>query len=111
MTYMVLDNGVERPATPDEAAEIASRAANVAPSVPQEVTKRQGLLALFDVGITEAMIEAKIAELVPADDLERALIDYRAAVTFERQNPLVIMLGAAFALDLDLLFTTAKAIP
>lgn len=78
-------------------------------SIPGEVTRREGLQALLDENITESMVIDKIIELTEeGQQRERALIDFRAAATFERNNPLVIMLGAAFALDLDAVFTRAK---
>jgi len=109
------DNGAgeqrERNATPEEVAEIEARIEHpAAPSVPDEVTRRQGYLALFDVGVTEAMIEAKLAELLSGLELERALLDRRTASTFRRDNPLVQTVGAAFGLSLDDLFVSAAAL-
>lgn len=106
--YQIDDSGVVRDATQDEVAEIEARIAGNSPIVLQEVTRRQGLRALFDVGVTEAMIEDKLNELLTGDDLVKALIDFRAASTFERFNPLVLILGDVFSLDLDALFSTAQ---
>ena len=92
--------------TPEEIA--AHNAAITAqPAVPEEVTRRQGYLALFDAGVTEVMVEEKMAELLEGAVLERALLDRRTASTFRRDNPLVQMVGAAFGLDLNALFAAA----
>jgi hypothetical protein len=108
MTLKVMVDGVVRDATPAEAAEIAAREQQAQqPTVPDEVTCRQGYLALFDAGVTEAMIEAKMAELMEGKVLERALLDRRTASTFRRDNPLVQLIGAAFDLDIDALFINA----
>jgi hypothetical protein len=108
MTFQVLDSGKLRNATPEEAAEIVARQQQAQePPVPDEVTRRQGYLALFDAGVTEAMIEAKMAELLNGAALERALLDRQTASTFRRDNPLVQLVGEAFGLDLDALFLNA----
>ena len=108
MTHRVLVDGVVRDATPAETADIVAREEQAQqPVVPDEVTCRQGYLALFDAGVTEAMIEAKMAELMEGTALERALLDRRTASTFRRDNPLVQMVGAAFGLDIDALFINA----
>lgn len=100
----------ERDATPDEASEIESRraAAQIAP-IPQSVTRRQGLQALFLEGVTEAMIEAQI-DLMPSPQKELALIELRTSQVFERGRPLVVQMGAAFSLDLDALFIKADSL-
>jgi hypothetical protein len=112
MTFQVMDNGVVRDATPEEAAEIVARQAAVAtPTVPAEVTRRAGLQALLLEGVTEAMVEAKIEELLTSPDKEMALIEFRASQVFIRQRPLVIQIGTALGLDLDAVFIRAAALP
>jgi len=81
-----------------------------APVVPQEVTRRQGLRALFLVGVTEAMVEDFIAAIEDETARALALIDFRAAGTFMRHDPLVLAAGAHFDLDLDELFTHANSL-
>lgn len=94
-----------RDETPEEVA------AKIAESVPQSVTRRQGLQALYLAGVTEAMIEAKIIELLDGNERALALIEFRTSQTFERNRQLVIQMGAAFGLDLNAIFTTAHSIP
>jgi hypothetical protein len=81
------------------------------PGVPQEVTRRQGIQALLLEGVTEAMVEQKITEMV-ADPLQRdlALVEFRASQVFLRQRPLVVQIGPALGLDLDALFIKAKSL-
>lgn len=82
------------------------------PPVPSEVTRRQGLQALFlRKQITEAMVEAKIKEVVTEPAAQYlALTEFRASQVFERDRPLVNSVGAAFGLDLDDLFIFAKTL-
>lgn len=82
-------------------------AAPALPNVPQEVTRRQGLRALFLAGVTEAQVEAVINQIEDETERGLALIDFRSAGTFVRTWPLVVAAGAALGLDLDQLFITA----
>lgn len=75
--------------------------------VPQEVTRRQGLRALFLAGVTEAQVEAVINQIEDGTERGLALIDFRSAGTFVRTWPLVVAAGAALGLDLDQLFIDA----
>lgn len=106
----VLDNGVVRDCTPEEEAEILARQAE-APQAPEEVTRRQGIQALLLEGVTEAMVEAKITEMV-TDPLQRdlALAEFRTSQVFQRYRPLVVQIGPALGLDLDALFIKAKSL-
>ncbi len=116
MTYMIdewdstLNAQVTRPATAQEAAAIDAQKLEL-PAVPQSVTRRQGIQMLRLSGITEAMVEAKIEALVQAGlHRDLALIEFRTSQVFERNRQLTIMLGAAFALDLDALFISGAAL-
>lgn len=85
------------------------------PTVPSEITRRQGLQQLRIEGFTESDIEAKIAAL-PISDLQKdlALIEFKTSQTFERSRPLVATLGAMIGKDsagLDGMFINAKALP
>jgi hypothetical protein len=113
MTVQVWDAAIGgvRDATPEEEAEILARANEPAASVPDEVSRRAGLQALLLEGVTEAMVEAKIEELLTSPDKEMALIEFRASQVFIRQRPLVIQIGTALGLDLDALFIRAAALP
>ena len=76
----------------------------VAVPVPQEVTRRQLLLALHAVGITRAQIAAQVA----GDSV--AVIEYEEALTFRRDHPLIGVLGAALQMgseQIDDLFRAA----
>ena len=100
----------EFPMTDDEIAELEAMRQPVDALVPQEVTRRQGLRALFLAGVTEADIESFIGQI--EDETERgfALIDFRSAATWSRTWPLVIAAGAALGLDLDALFIQAATL-
>lgn len=78
--------------------------------VPQEVTQRQGLRALFLAGVTEADIESFIGQIEDETERGLALIDFRSASTWSRTWPLVIAAGAALGLDLDALFIQAATL-
>ncbi|SOC47678.1 hypothetical protein SAMN05892877_13223 [Rhizobium subbaraonis] len=88
-----------------------------APVAPPAITRRQMLLGLLSIGITEAMVEAEIAEICDpvADPVEHAglMIEWRAAGTIERDHPLVADLSVAFALpaeQVDALWIWASAL-
>ncbi len=74
-----------------------------APLLP--ISRRQMLLGLLSIGITEAMVEAKIDLIVdPATDpAEHAalVIERRAAGLIERDHPLVAELAVQFDLPAE----------
>lgn len=87
------------------------------PVAPAPITRRQMLLGLLSIGITEAMVEAEIATICDpvADPAEHAalMIEWRAAGTIERDHPLVRDLAAAFDLpsaQVDALWTWASVL-
>ena len=87
------------------------------PAAPPPITRRQMLLGLLSIGITEAMVEAEIATICDpvADPAEHTalMIEWRAAGTIERNHPLVSDLAAAFDLpsgQVDALWTWASAL-
>jgi len=78
------------------------------------VTKRQALLALFDLkGIKNEDIEAQI-NLVPEEhDRYRALVDWQGSAAIESDSPTVLMLAAGLGLTtegLAQLFDYAQAL-
>jgi hypothetical protein len=78
------------------------------------VTKRQALLALFDMkGIKNDDIEAQIS-LIPDDvDRYRALVDWQGSAAIESDSPTVLALAAGLNLteaDLFELFGYAQAL-
>ncbi|NVP56096.1 hypothetical protein [Mycoplana rhizolycopersici] len=88
-----------------------------APVAPPSITRRQMLLGLLSIGITEAMVEAEISEICDpiADPVEHAalMIEWRAAGTIERDHPLVTDLAGAFELpaeQVDALWIWASAL-
>lgn len=75
--------------------------------VPEEVTRRQLLLALYGAGITRSQIAAMLAGNEPA------LIEYQEALTFRRDHPLIASLGGALQMEseqIDQLFLQAAAL-
>jgi hypothetical protein len=104
---------IEVPTAPASASDkwIGAQWVAASATVPAEVTRRAGLQALLLEGVTEAMVEAKIEELLTSPDKEMALIEFRASQVFIRQRPLVIQIGTALGLDLDAVFIRAAALP
>lgn len=78
--------------------EIAALPPPAPPFVPA-LHRRQLRLALLGLGITNTQVEAKIATMpgTPAQR-EAALIEWQDALTYRRDHPLVVMLGAALGL-------------
>lgn len=104
----------------DEAKEAASFEADLAKSraeaanrptpVPKSVTKRQAFLALLTVGIRETDILAIIATM-PDSEREKAEIEFTYASSFERDHPLISIIGQSKGLkdkQLDQLFIQAS---
>lgn len=104
----------------DEAKEFAAFEANLARSraeaatrptpVPKSVTKRQAFLALLAVGIREADILAIIATM-PDSEREKAEIEFTYAASFERNHPLITIIGQSKNLndeELNKLFIEAS---
>lgn len=82
-------------------------------AVPAEVSRRQGLQAIFLMyGLTQEQVEQKIIDIV-TDPTEQylTLVEIRASQTFERQRATVVQMGAALGWDLDALFIKAAALP
>lgn len=77
--------------------------------VPQEVSRRRGLRALFEMyGLKESDIEAHIIEAVTNEAQQYlAVSEFRTSQTFERHRALVVMMGTMLDLDLDALFIYA----
>lgn len=77
--------------------------------VPQEVSRRRGLRALFELHqLMESDIEAAITDAI-ANPSQRyiALSEFRTSQTFERHRALVVLMGHMLNLDLDALFIYA----
>ena len=77
------------------------------------VTKRQALLALFELkGVKDSDIDAQI-ELIPNETQRyRARVDWQGSASIESDSPTVLMLAAALSLseqDLQALFEYARA--
>jgi hypothetical protein len=81
--------------TPEEIAALPPPAPPVMPTI----TRRQLRLALLRLGVTGDQVEAQIAAM-PGTPIEReaAMIEWQDATTYERNHPLVVMLGAALGL-------------
>lgn len=112
MTYQVLDNGVVRDATPDEVLEIETRVADHSIRVPEKVTRRQALQALFLDGKLD-LVEPAIEANFTSPQKELALIEWRDSLDFYRDRPLVHAMGTLLGLtesDIDDLFVTANTL-
>ena len=82
--------------TPEEIAALPAPA----PAPVPTITRRQLRLALLTrFGLTVEHVEAKIAAM-PGTPIERekAMIEWRDSLTYERDHPLVVALGAALGL-------------
>ncbi|MBF5006016.1 hypothetical protein [Diaphorobacter caeni] len=77
------------------------------------VSKRQALLALFDLrGIKDSDIDAQIALIPDEATRYRAQVDWQGSAAIESDSPTVLMLAAALNLseqDLAVLFDYANA--
>ena len=78
------------------------------------VTKRQALLALFDLkGIKGDQIDAMIGTIPDEDVRYRAKVDWDGSAAIESDSPTMLMLAAGLGLseaDLELLFGYASAL-
>ena len=79
--------------------EIAALPAPTPPPPLPSITRRQLRLALLRLGVSGDQVEAQIAAM-PGTPIEReaAMIEWRDSGTYERDHPLVVMLGAALGL-------------
>ena len=80
---------------------------------PAEVTMRQAQLAMLELGITDATVEAAIDGIDDADAQARARIEWRRGGVVERGSPMVALIYAGLNLDssqLDELFRKAKTL-
>lgn len=103
---------VEVPSAPASASDVWNGDGwTLVAVVPEEVTRRQGIQALLLEGVTEAMVEAKIIELI-TDPLQQALAlaEFRTSTVFQRYRPLVVQIGPALGLDLNAVFTVAASL-
>ena len=66
-----------------------------------DLTRRQLLLALLSIGITEEMVDAEIAAIPDAEERAYSRIEWTAVSTFRRHHPLVDMMAPAFALPVE----------
>ena len=77
------------------------------------VTKRQALLALFDLkGVKDSDIDAQIEQIPDETQRYRARVDWQGSASIEPDSPTVLMLAAALSLseqDLQALFEYARA--
>lgn len=82
-------------------------------NAPLEVSRMRGLQALYKMhGLKESDIEAAIVHSVTDPDAQYlALLEFRAAQTFDRHRELVVMMGAVLNLDLPPLFIYAASLP
>jgi hypothetical protein len=78
--------------------------------VPQEVTRRQGLQALFLAGVSRTDVLGYISAMEDETARGLALIEYEEATTFRIDNQLVIAAAAHFHLDLPALFIRANSL-
>lgn len=113
MTYQVLDNGVVRDATPEEAAEIEARANTPqVPVVPESVAMWQARAVMIEEGILDTILAVLAAiEDEQARKLAQAKFEY--SNTVRRDDPLVTLvipaLGKSEA-EIDAMFIRAAAL-
>ena len=89
------EGAFERDMTPEEIAAIPQ----AAPPPALAITARQLRFALLGLGLTGAQVDAQIAAMPGTDTArEAARIEWEYATTYERNHPLVTMLGAALGL-------------
>lgn len=92
------------PDNPPEAPKVPEPPVIIAPTV----TARQARLALLAAGKLADVVAA--IDALPQGQREAAQIEWEYASVVERESPLVLMLGAALALDLDALFLQASTL-
>lgn len=106
----LVDEAKELIAFEEDLARLRAEVANRPTPMPKSVTKRQALLALLNVGIREADILDIIATM-PDSEREKAEIEFTYAGIFERNHPLITIIGQSKSLDdtqLDRLFIQAS---
>lgn len=109
-TVRLVDEAKEFAAFEADFARSRAEAATRPTPVPKSVTKRQALLALLTVGIREADILAIIATM-PDSEREKAEIEFTYAGGFERNHPLITIIGQSKNLndeELNKLFIEAS---
>ena len=67
----------------------------------QDLTRRQLLLALLSIEITEEMVDAQIDLIADPDERAYSRIEWKAASTFRRHHPLVDMMALSFSLPVE----------
>ena len=80
---------------------------------PDEVTMRQAQLALLDLGITDATVEAAIDAIANPDEQARARIEWRRGGVVLRSSTMVALIASGLALthsQLDQLFRKAATL-
>ena len=98
-------------ATYESSFDITAYLASIAPPI-QPVGARQIRLALFQNSVTEEMIDATIAAM---DEPQKSIttINWKHAISFERQNEFVELVGAAMGMtptEIDDLWELAKTL-
>lgn len=109
-TVRLVDEAKEFAAFEADLARSRAEAATRPTPVPKSVTKRQVFLALLSIGIREADIRAIIATM-PDSDREKAEIEFTYAGSFERNHPLITIIGQSKNLndeELNKLFIEAS---
>ena len=66
-----------------------------------DLTRRQLLLGLLSISITEDQVDAQIGLIEDAEERAYSMIEWKAASTFKREHPLVGMMAAAFSLPIE----------
>lgn len=66
-----------------------------------DLTRRQLLLALLSIGITEAMVDAEIELIGDLEERAYSAIEWKAASSFRRHHPLVDMMAPSFSLPAE----------
>lgn len=74
------------------------REAAIRAQLLRPLTRRQAKLGLLSIGITGAMIDARISAIEDLNEQEYARIEWEEASLIERDHPLVADLAQAFDL-------------
>ena len=106
------DGPVEWIAAPEGYVPGSFRLPGAAPEVPHKVTRRQARQALLLAGKL-ALVQPAIDAIEDAQQRAMAQIEWEDSLEFDRNRPLLILLGHAIGLDdagIDALFIAAGAL-
>lgn len=110
MTFMVTFGGVEREATPEEAAEILAMQTAPVATLASPLSRLTFWLAAAEIGVTKAGIRAHIDAMPESVEKFQALAYLEEAQVYRRNDPLLIQMAAVEGItepELDALWAWA----